>query len=426
VGARSCIYLENNNFTAEKKMSEIKVTQENIKNVFNFTDEIVENYPNRIIGSDSCIEAGKRIADEYQKNCDEDTVTRESFLCNPRSFLKYIRPAVIIYIFSTLLVYFNFPLLGALGYASAIFAFTSQFIFYKRFLDPLFPEEIGYNVYGTLEPEGEVKQQIFLVGHHDAPYVFHLMNMNPKIYPLFIIFGLIPFFTGIIMTGSMTAFDFQSAWMAKVLIAMTIFVIPLWWFTTDTIAPGAGDNMIASALANEGTKIFADAKKAGNNALKHTRIVCMSVDAEECGLRGSAFHARLHEKSMKDTKSYVFCMDTLYNADKLVFFDRDLNMTVKCSNSMAQQLTDVATDLGYKAKVGQMPFGGGSTDAASFAQKGVEATCLLAFELDIKNLQGDLVYHTPDDTSDAIEPEVVDQALNIITNYIQIKDKEVS
>ncbi len=407
-------------------MSDIKVTQENIENVFNFTDEVVQNYPDRIIGSNSCIDAGKRIAEEYQKNCDEGSVQRESFICNPRSFLKYIRPAVIIYLISTTLAFFNFPLLAALGYTSAIVAFTSQFVFYKRFLDPLFPEEVGYNVYGTLEPEGEVKQQIYLVGHHDAPYVFHLMKMNPKIYPLFIIFGLVPVFTGVIMTGAMTAFDFHAAWMVKALIVMTIGVIPLWWFTTEAIAPGAGDNMIASALANEGTKLFADAKKAGSSALKHTRIVCLSVDAEECGLRGSAFHAKLHEKTMNDVKSYVFCLDTLYNADKLVFFDRDLNMTVKCSNSMAQQLTDIATDLGYKAKVGQMPFGGGSTDAASFAKMGIEATCLLAFELDIKNLQGDLVYHTPNDTTAAIEPEVVEQALNIITQYIQIKDKEVA
>ncbi|MCD6280346.1 MAG: hypothetical protein J7J85_01900, partial [Deltaproteobacteria bacterium] len=65
-------------------------------------------------------------------------------------------------------------------------------------------------------------------------------------------------------------------------------------------------------------------------------------------------------------------------------------------------------------------------DAASFGQKGIEATCLLAFELDIKNLQEDLPYHTPKDTTDKIEPLMVKQALTIIREYILKKDREAS
>ena len=118
-------------------------------------------------------------------------------------------------------------------------------------------------------------------------------------------------------------------------------------------------------------------------------------------------------------------MDTLYNADKLVFIDNDLNLTVDLSHEMAQELTDIALSLGYKARVSHVPWGGGSTDAASFGQVDVEASCLMAFELDVKNLQEDLVYHTPRDFSDAIEPEVVEQALTIIREYIIKKDREI-
>ncbi|MBW2364682.1 MAG: M28 family peptidase, partial [Deltaproteobacteria bacterium] len=93
--------------------------------------------------------------------------------------------------------------------------------------------------------------------------------------------------------------------------------------------------------------------------------------------------------------------------------------------NMAEELADTAKSLGYGAKVSQMPFGGGSTDAASFAQIGVEASCLLAFELDISNLQEDMVYHTPRDKTNAIEPKVVEQSLNVAVQYLLKKDKEL-
>ena len=54
---------------------------------------------------------------------------------------------------------------------------------------------------------------------------------------------------------------------------------------------------------------------------------------------------------------------------------------------MANELKDIATSFGYGARVTRMPWGGGSTDAASFGQQGIEATCLLAFEIDITKLK---------------------------------------
>jgi len=413
------------NLRKEKVMARPRITKRHIKDIFAFTDDVVRNYPDRLIGTPSCIAAGKRIAEEFEKNCDPGSVKREAFICNPRAFLKYIRPAVICYIFSTICNSFKRPVSALYGYGLAVAMFVSQFAFYKEFFDPFFPKEVGYNVYGSVEPEGEVKQQIILCGHHDAAYVFHYMDKSPKMYPLFLIAGIIPFMLGLLFTLFMTITRTTPLWMRRILLAALAGVVPLWWFTTDEVSPAAGDNMVATAIVNEATKIFADQKRKGKNLLKHTRIICLSVDGEECGLRGSRAYVKLHEKELKDIKTYVFCMDTLYNADKLVFIDNDLNLTVDLSHEMAQELTDIALSLGYKARVSHVPWGGGSTDAASFGQVDVEASCLMAFELDVKNLQEDLVYHTPRDFSDAIEPEVVEQALTIIREYIIKKDREI-
>jgi len=402
----------------------MKITNENISSVLAFTDEVVRKYPNRLIGTPSCDQAGLRIAEEFEKYCDPGTVKREEFSCHPKSFLKYIRPAVLAYGASLAAAFLKRPWAAFTGLSATLAVFVSQFMFYKKIFDPLFPEEKGYNIYGVIEPEGEVKQQVILCGHHDAAYVFHFMDLSPRFYPLLLVAGIVPFLLLLLYALITAVTRFNPVWLKRMVCALSPGVVPLWWFTTDAVSPGAGDNMIATALANEGAKLFADQKKAGL-ALKHTRIICLSVDGEECGLRGSMAFAKRHARELKDVKTYAFCMDTLYHADKLIFFDNDLNLTVDCSHAMAQELTDIATALGYKAKIDHMPWGGGSTDAAAFALQGIEATCLLAFELDITKLDTDLVYHTPRDTTDAIEPAVVEQALNIITTYILNMDAAV-
>jgi hypothetical protein len=129
---------------------------------------------------------------------------------------------------------------------------------------------------------------------------------------------------------------------------------------------------------------------------------------------------------MTGTKTYAFCFDTLYKADKLIFFNNDLNLTVDLSDRMAHELKEIAAGLGYGVRVTRMPWGGGSTDAASFAQQGIEATCMLSFEIDITKLDADFVYHTAKDVAGSIQPRCVEQALNVIVEYVQKKDAEVS
>jgi aminopeptidase YwaD len=404
----------------------VEVTKENIKNALEFTNEIVTKFPKRLVGTADCDNAGIRIEEEFKKNCNLGTVKRVPFSLNPRSFMKYFRPAVGMYGAALSAVFLKKPgiALGILG--GVLSVFVSQFMFYKKIFDPLFPKATGYNVYGTVEPEGEVKQQIILSGHHDSAYVFHYLELSPRFYPLFIIVPIIFFFLAIILASYMTITRRNPIWMKKVMSVGMAGVMPLWWFTTDKVSPGAGDNMISIAAANEATKMFADLKKQGKGALKHTRIICLSVDGEESGLRGAMAFVKANLDELKKTKTYVFNMDTLYYADKLVFFDNDLNLTVDLSKEMANECKDIATSLGYKAKVSRMPWGGGSTDAAAFGQKGIEATNLIAMELNPAKLEGDMVYHTSKDTTDHIQPEVVEQTLNIIKEYILRKDRQVS
>ncbi len=407
-------------------MSGIKITQENVNHTFQFTDAIVNNFPRRLAGSDSCLAAGKAIEEEFKNTCDAGSVKTEEFIFHPKAFLKYIRLAVVLYFVSLALVFLNKPVIALPLLLLVLSLFVSQFMFYWQVFDPFFPKAKGLNIYGSIEPEKEVKQQIILCGHHDAAYVFHYFNISPKVYPLLIAAGIAPFVISLLFVLSMLIFSINPSWMFIVMVVMSVGVLPLWFFTTDAVSPAAGDNMIAVALANEAGKIFHNLKSQGKNPLQHTRLVCLTVDAEENGLRGSKYFARTHKKEMTDTKTYSFCIDTLYKADKLLFFNNDLNLTVDLSDRMANELKDIATNLGYGARVAKMPWGGGSTDAASFGQQGIEASCMLSLEIDVTKLDENMVYHTERDLSNAIEPRCVEQALNVIVEYVMKKDAEIS
>jgi len=389
-----------------------------------FTEDIVKNFPGRLAGSASCNQAGEAIAREFESHCDEHSVKRESFDFHPRACTKSIRPMVLLYCMAVVFMFLKMPPWASLCLGVSLLLFFSQIIFYKKIFDPFFPRAKGYNIRGVVEPAKEVRQQIILCGHHDAAYVFHFMALSPALYPFIVIGGILSLMLGALLSVACVILGGVPAWISWTMAAALIIVVPLWWFTTDVVSPGAGDNMIAVALASEVTRIFSESKKAGHPLLAHTRIVCLSVDAEESGLRGSMAYAARHGDEMTATKSYVLCFDTLYKADQLIFLNKDLNRTTNLSEAMARDLAHIAANLGYGARITGIPWGGGSTDAASFARAGIEATCLLAFDLNIKRLPRDFVYHTSRDTTDAIEPAMVKQALHVSVEYLLKKDSE--
>jgi hypothetical protein len=404
----------------------ISVTSEHVRHALQFTDDIVKNFPDRLAGSDSCNRAGVAIAEEFSHHCDSNSVKRESFAFHPAAFMKIVRPAIILFVIAIVFIFLKIPVVSLFCLLLSLAVFSSQFVFYKKIFDPFFPKARGYNIFGIVEPDHDVQQQIILCGHHDAAYVFHYMALSPRLYPFVIFGGILPFLLGIGLSITCIIMGNPPWWIPSLMAASFVLVLPLWWFTTDTVSPGAGDNMIAVALVNEIIRVLADSKKTGNNLLRHTRIVCLSVDAEESGLRGSMAYVSRHAEELASTKSYVLCYDTLYKADKLIFFNNDMNLTTALSDSMANDLANIAKEFGYGARVARMPWGGGSTDAAAFARGGIEATCMLAFDLNVGRLPKDLVYHTLKDTTNTIEPAIVEQAINVSIDYILKKDKEIS
>jgi aminopeptidase YwaD len=405
------------------------ISEENVRHVFAFTDEVVEGYPGRVAGSEADRKAGDRVKEELEKYCDPGSVRSEEFIVHPKSFLKYIPGLVVLYFACMTLLYFGLAWVAFLGMAVGLLVFISQFVFYRHLLDPLFPKKRGYNVYGSIEPDSYVKQQIIIGGHYDAAYAFQVLTHMPKLYfPLMLtgvgllVLSMLVALVAVVMSLFGTALP---QWVALIFIILGVFEIPYLFFTTNQVVPGAGDNMIAVAIAAETGKIFGDAKKSGNNLLKHTRLIILSPDAEEAGLRGARAYVKQHREELLKTKTFVFNMDTLYHLKNINFFNSDLNSIVKLSGEMASECVDIAKSLGYDAVVSRMSPGGGATDAAAFGESGIEATNMSAMSFEVKDYDKGWAYHTPDDTSKHIEPGVVEASLKIIRDYILKKDREV-
>jgi len=410
----------------DMKLSEIGPQQ--VKETFAFTDEVVEGYPGRLTGTEACHKAGRKIGEEFEKFCDPGSVKVEEISTHPLSFLKYIPGMVVLYFASMALLYFV-PALAWISFAIlalCLFVFYGQFLVYWHLLDPLFPKAKGYNVYGSIEPSGEVRQQVIISAHHDAAYVFQILWRLPKLYTPLLAGGVLLLVIGLLVSlaaGIMLCFGITlPQWVALALLILGVFELPFLVFTTNEVVPGAGDNMIAVAIAAGIGRLFGDAKKAGNNPLQHTRLIILSFDAEECGLRGSRAWVKRHLEELRKTKTYALNMDTIYKLKALNFFDADLNSTVKLSKQMAQECVDIAKALGYNAFISRMSPGGGSTDAASYGEAGIEATNLCAMSFMVKDYDQGWVYHTPNDVSKYIEPEAVEASLKVVREYILRKD----
>ena len=305
-----------------------------------------------------------------------------------------------------------------------------EFFFYKEFVDFLFPVKKGKNVFGTIEPSDAVKQQIIISAHHDSAHIFNFLENDPGTYVRKIVSGTLTqlamfLFSWLILILQIAGFQNATLhWiLTGILTLAALSLYPLWFFYDKKGTPGAGDNMICTALAIEIGKYFA-AQKASGNSLKHTRIIIASWDAEECGLRGARAYVKKYKSELFNTKTYNFNLECMYDHRELRFLTSDLNNFVALSTDMVQKGLAVSRQLGYDIGSVAFPFLAGGTDAAEFAKAGVEATTLAAMNWTIK--EKDFAYHTTRDTVEAVDEEAVDRSIAVGIQFVLEQDKSPS
>lgn len=404
----------------------IPVTMEDAHETLTFTSDIIDECGPRLAGDPATLKASQMLQQELAKVCDRALL--EEFTVHPQAFLGFLRVMVAFHFAGLATLVAGWIPLAAVMFSCAGLVAVLQFIFYRRLLDPFFPKKTGYNVIGTIEPTGDVRQQIIVSGHHDSAYEFNYMKKGTTPYVLITaacilsvtfscIIGIVSAIA-IWVTGTVPGFVEVFRYAA---LGTIPFVAPMWFFLGKP-TPGAGDNLIASTIAVQLARIFRRAKDQGGPALQHTRLLLVSFDAEESGLRGSAAYAARHKKELHDVPTTVFNMDSLYELDQLQYVTRDINGSIAMPKELVAEVMELSAKLGYPSRKFPMLFGAGGTDAAEFLRIGVPATTMLA--MDTRHFQASVNYHTQKDTVDKIKPEVVKAALEIAWAFVWKREGE--
>jgi hypothetical protein len=411
-----------------QKLRALKMAQQAIERV----REIIDLFGPRLTGNDSTKEAATYLYDALGPFC--DSVHKEKFHLHPEAFLAWIRIMVVIYPISILLMFLSQPLFAFVFLLVGIIIMVREFLFYHEMIDRFFPKKEGHNIYGVLEPVGEVTQTVVYSGHHDSAKVFTFFTDSQHSYVTKVLIALgsyvILCFISLIdvirqlFDSSLFAITFPPIGILIPLLlatGATYFVYLLWFFTSKEVSPGAGDNLIASSIGIELASYFHNEKLQGN-PLEHTRLIFASFDGEEAGLRGSKHFFQTHkEGSILTENTYNFNVDCLFDHEHINFLTTDINGSVALSQSMATECVEIATSMGYEAHSKKIAFLTGGTDAAEAAKAGFEATTLLAMPW--ANEGPSSVYHTPKDIVEAIDEKAVEQTISIAIKFIERIDK---
>lgn len=388
------------------------------KNAIQECENLIIKFGDRLSGSSSCLETANSLNDSLREYC--DFTSKQLFKHKGKAFTLWIKLLPFIYIINLVLLLFGFPLTALFLYIIFIYYIYREYIVYKPIGENLVKESDGCNIHGVIEPKGEVLNTIIFSSHHDSALIPSIDKKDTKNYfvkvtlPL-ILFGASAFCLIVqliveIVSKRIFSIGFppiSSIVFILLLLMSSYFVFPLQKYFSKEGSLGAGDNLISSTMLIQIARYF-KWKKDTNRALKNTRLIFCSFDAEEVGLRGSKVWFDKHEALLINPIMINF--DCLYKSNNLIFIENDINGTEKLSSKLAQRGVKLATSMGYKAKMDNLPFLSGGTDAAQGYRARVEAVTLMA--LDFNHLD-DSYFHTRFDTVDKIEEKAIEQAISI-------------
>lgn len=211
-------------------------------------------------------------------------------------------------------------------------------------------------------------------------------------------------------------FSFHNFPMTFVMLTGLLAVLPLFFFITKEPSPGAGDNLIGSAMIIGISRLFGIEENQTRLNLKNTRLIFLSTDAEEAGQRGAKSFLQRHRTEIENTPTYAVNIDSIYDYDDLALLARDRNGLVRLSVSQNQRCMEIAKQLGIEIKLKKIPFGGGGTDGSWFATNHSQAISIIGMPMNFRKKV--VYYHTPYDTIDKIEPKAVQAVMELVVNYI--------
>ncbi len=382
-----------------EKLSELKNnSREAVLYMTAGIDKICREMKKRSAGSEGEREAGAYLAEILRKDCGCGDIVVEPFKVHPAAFYSYFFFSAF---FDCLCAAFFFikPWIGIVFGLLAYLIFALQFVFYKKLLDPMFPEKESVNVTAVRPCSGELKQRIFLNGHIDAAREF-MLNYR---------FGGIVFETpGVLAVAGVLYYIVLSVcrlcgagdWTVIAgfwgLVFVPFFILVAFTFDHKQIVDGANDDLTGCYMA---IAVLREMERLGVR-LENTEIGVILTGSEEIGLRGAKAWCTAHKDDYNDVTTFVVSYDTIHDPRHLMVNLQDMNGTVKSDCELGGLFLQAADEAGVYCRKGKVPLMGGATDSAAFTQGGFRSVGITGLSHKLEDY-----YHTRRDSWDNLNEE---------------------
>lgn len=398
-----------------------------VRYILDTTQSILEACGPRLAGTEASRKAGRLLEAEFHKSCDH---TESEVFTHSASIYSTLKVAVFAYVAASITLFLPaiHPLIPLFLYFVGAAYFFLVFILFKPYFDFLFPRRECMNVHGIIEPSGEVRSQVLLSGHHDSGRVMQFMVHFQKLYAYRYMASAAAYGTGLLAAilvllqrTNVISVAMPSWILPMILFALSPLIFQLWTAMSPKGSPGAGDNLASSVLMAKIGQRIKDLENDGKGRLKHVRVILASFDSEETGFHGAKVFVREHRGELTSLKTINLNYECLYHLHDLGFATTDQNGFVKLSSELALKLHEIAERRGFESDLVKIPIGGGGTDASAFALAGIPATTILG--ISTKPVRSGLVYHTPDDLVENLEPEILEAVLDLSMEMLKELDE---
>jgi len=401
---------------------------------------VCETYKNRLPGTKSERDAQAYFKKELEGYSDE--VMMQDFDVHPGAFMGWI-PMAMVLVFAAMALFWlagqnvALAIIGAILPVLALTLFLFQFLFYRSYVDFLFPKRVSRNVYATRKPSGEVKRRIIFGGHTDVAHEWTWSYLGgAPLLGTMMVGAALALFTSLVagILNLIYTIDyalqyaqfgpfipaFTSRWEGFWLwlsIAMLVLIVPavcMFFFINRKIAcDGANDNLSANYIAMAVIKEMHE----NDERFAHTEIGCLLSGSEECGLRGARAFAKMNMAMLSDpnVETVFVALDTMREIEELRVCNFGCTGTVKNDKAVGDLIHDAANKCG--TDMPDTEIYPGAIDAEAFSRLGLRASGFTGVSHEAKRY-----YHSREDTADNIDMDCMALSLNICKEAAKLFD----
>jgi len=277
----------------------------------------------------------------------------------------------------------------------------------------LVPKGNSQNVFTTIPPHGEARQDLVLIGHVDSqhtPIIFRSAGWLAA-YRVFSTSALITFaaMTLLYVVGVFTLWSWiwPVSWIAAVFAVLLLAMC--WQAVSSPFTCGANDNATAAGL------ILALAEHFRKEPLKHTRLWLVCTGCEEALHDGAIDFFRRHKDELRQPKTVV--LESLGSAGPSWSIGEGIVLPIAPTPELVRLAEKVAEGhpelSGYPSHMG-----GGVTEMTDALRAGVPAITLTG--LTRENVLP--YWHQLGDTVDKLDAEALARNYAFAWHYIQALD----